>query len=146
MWDETVMNRFLAQTAYLLATALVIGTASGAATGAHAADPIKLGFGMSLTGGLAVGGKPALVTFELWRQEINSRGGLLGRPVEFVYYDDQTNPANVPAIYTKLLDIDKVDLVVSGYGTNLQAPAMPIVTQRNLVFLCLFGLAVNDQF
>ena len=116
------------------------------ASSARAADPIKIGFGMSLTGGLAVGGKPALVTFEMWREDVNAKGGLLGRPVEFVYYDDQTNPSNVPAIYTKLLDIDRVDLVVSGYGTNLQAPAMPVITQRNLLFMCLFGLAVNDQF
>jgi branched-chain amino acid transport system substrate-binding protein len=125
----------------LIASGVTIGSQN-----VRAADPIKIGFGMSLTGGLAVGGKPALVTFEMWREDVNAKGGLVGRPVEFVYYDDQTNPSNVPAIYTKLLDVDKVDLVVSGYGTNLQAPAMPIITQRNLLFMCLFGLAVNDQF
>ena len=124
---------------------MLISTLAGL-NAAWGADPIKIGFGMSLTGGLAVGGKPALVTLELWREDVNAKGGLLRRPVEFVYYDDQTNPSNVPPIYTKLLDVDKVDLVVSGYGTNLQAPAMPIVTQRNLLFMCLFGLAVNDQF
>jgi branched-chain amino acid transport system substrate-binding protein len=131
-----------------LATAILLMAmgVSIASESAWATDPIKIGFGMSLTGGLAVGGKPALVTFEMWRQDVNAKGGLLGRPVEFVYYDDQTNPSNVPAIYTKLLDVDKVDLVVSGYGTNLQAPAMPIITQHNLLFMCLFGLAVNDQF
>src|SRR5947199_3409358 len=128
------------------ALALTLLLALTGVQAAWAAEPIKIGFGMSLTGGLAVGGKPALVTFEMWRQDVNAKGGLLGRPVEFVYYDDQTNPSNVPAIYTKLLDVDKVDLVVSGYGTNLQAPAMPIITQRNLLFMCLFGLAVNDQF
>ena len=69
-----------------------------------------------------------------------------GRPVEFVYYDDQTKPASVPGIYTKLLDVDKVDFVVSGYGTNLIAPAMPIVIERNLVFMGLFGLANNEKF
>jgi branched-chain amino acid transport system substrate-binding protein len=137
------MERLMATAARLAIATFLIVTGGD---GAWAADPIKIGFGMSLTGGLAVGGKPALVTFEMWRQEVNAKGGLLGRPVDFVYYDDQTNPSNVPAIYTKLLDVDKVDLVVSGYGTNLQAPAMPIVTQRNLLFMCLFGLAVNDQF
>jgi branched-chain amino acid transport system substrate-binding protein len=71
---------------------------------------------------------------------------LLGRPVQLVYYDDQSNPASVPGIYSKLLDLDKVDLVVSGYGTNLEAPAVPIIMQRGLVFVGLFGLAVNEQF
>src|SRR5437764_13998751 len=113
---------------------LLISTLVGL-NAAWGADPIKIGFGMSLTGGLAVGGKPALVTFEMWRQDVNAKGGLLGRPIEFVYYDDQTNPSTVPGIYTKLLEIDKVDLVISGYGTNLQAPAMPIIMQHNLVFM-----------
>ena len=82
---------------------------------------------------------------EIWRDDVNAKGGLLGRQVEFVYYDDQTNPADVPAIYTKLLDVDKVDLVVSGYGTNVIAPAMPIVMRKQMVFPALFGLAVNDS-
>ena len=90
---------------------------------AHAADPIKIGFGMALTGGLSANGKPALLAMQIWRDDVNKKGGLLGRPVELVFYDDQTNPATVPGIYTKLLDVDKVDLVVSGYGTNLIAPA-----------------------
>jgi branched-chain amino acid transport system substrate-binding protein len=112
----------------------------------HAADPIRIGFSMSLTGGLASGGKAALLAYEIWREDVNKNGGLLGRPVEFVHYDDQSNPANVPGIYTKLLAIDKVDLVVSGYATNQIAPAMPVVMQKNMVFLALFGTAVNEKF
>jgi branched-chain amino acid transport system substrate-binding protein len=112
----------------------------------RAADPIKIGFGMALTGGLAANGKAAAMTFQMWADEVNAQGGLLGRKVEFIQYDDQSNPNNVPGIYTKLLDVDKVDLVVSGYGTNLAAPAMPIVMQRGLLFIGLFALALNDQF
>src|SRR6185437_4877214 len=111
-----------------------------------AAEPIKIGFGMALTGGLAGNGKAALIAIQIWAEQVNAKGGLLGRPVQLVYYDDQTNPATVPGIYTKLLDIDKVDLVISGYGTNLQAPAMPIIMQHGMTFVGLFGLAVNDQF
>ncbi len=111
-----------------------------------AAEPIKIGFGMALTGGLAGNGKAALIAIQIWAEEVNAKGGLLGRPVQLVYYDDQTNPATVPGIYTKLLDIDNVDLVISGYGTNLQAPAMPIIMQHGMTFIGLFGLAVNDQF
>src|SRR5206468_7120534 len=94
---------------------LVLATA-GAFT-ARAADPIKIGLGMALTGGLSANGKPALLAMQIWKDAINKKGGLLGRPVELVFYDDQTNPATVPGIYSKLLDVDKVDLVVSGYGT-----------------------------
>src|SRR2546426_5726497 len=113
---------------------------------AHAQQPLKIGFGMSLTGPLAGNGKAALIAMEIWRDDVNAKGGILGRKVEFVYYDDQTSPATVPSIYTKLLDVDKVDLVVSGYGTNVIAPAMPIIMQRNLTFMTLFGLNVNSKF
>ena len=108
--------------------------------------PIKIGFSMSLTGPLGAGGKSALIAMEIWRDDVNAKGGLLGRQVEFVYNDDQTNPARVPAIYTKLLEVDNVDLVVSSYGTNVIAPAMPIVMRKQMVFPSLFGLAVNESF
>jgi branched-chain amino acid transport system substrate-binding protein len=116
------------------------------AAAAGAAEPIRIGFGMGLTGGLASNGKAALMSFQMWAEEVNAKGGLLGRKVELVYYDDQSNPAAVPGLYTKLLDVDKVDLVVSGYGTNLAAPAMPIVMQRGLMFIGLFALALNTEF
>ena len=132
----------------MLSVAASAALASIASPLARAAqkDPVKIGFSMALTGGLAGAGKGALIAMEIWRDDINQKGGLLGRPVQLVYYDDATQPANVPAIYTKLLEVDKVDLVVSGYGTNLIAPAMPIVMRRKLVFPSLFGLAANETF
>jgi len=105
----------------LFLSALLLAGLSSAP--ARAADPIKIGFGMGLTGGLAASGKAALLGMKIWEEEINAKGGLLGRPVQLIYYDDQSNPATVPGIYTKLLDIDKVDLVTGDYGTNLLAPA-----------------------
>jgi branched-chain amino acid transport system substrate-binding protein len=129
------------------ANALAAGLVGLALCGsAHAAEPIKIGFGMGLTGGLAASGKAALLAMQIWEEETNAKGGLLGRPVKLVYYDDQSNPATVPGIFTKLLDIDKVDLVVGDYGTNLLAPAMPIVIQHNMTFFGLFGLDVNKEF
>ena len=83
---------------------------------------------------------------EIWRNDVNKKGGLLGRNVEFVYYDDASQSSTVPSIYTKLLEVDKVDLVVSGYGTNLIAPAMPVVMRKKMVFPSLFGTAVNTEF
>ena len=120
--------------------------ASGALFGARGADPIKIGFGMALTGGLSANGKPALLAMQIWKDDINKKGGLLGRPVEFVYYDDQTNPATVPGIYTKLLEVDKVDFITSGYGTNLIAPLMPIAMERKLTVIGIFGLANNEKY
>ena len=128
------------------AAVLVLAVAVPMAPSARAADPIKIGFGMAQTGPLAANGKSALLAMQIWRDDINAKGGLLGRPVEFVVYDDQSNPSTVPGIYTKLLDVDKVDLVVSGYATNMIAPAMPVVMQHNRTFLSLFGLAVNSEF
>src|SRR6202171_4329545 len=128
------------------AVVLTLALASTGVFTARAADPIKIGFGMALTGGLSANGKPALLAVQIWKDDVNKKGGLLGRPVELVYYDDQTNPATVPGIYTKLLDVDKVDLVISGYGTNMIAPAMPVVMQHNRPFLGLFGFDVHSAF
>ena len=100
---------------------------------------------MALTGALAGGGQQSLLAMQIWAEDINKKGGLIGRPVELVFYDDQTNPKNVPGIYSKLLDIDKVDLIVSGYGTNLIAPAMPIAIDREMVLMGLFGMNANAK-
>jgi branched-chain amino acid transport system substrate-binding protein len=113
---------------------------------ARAEEPIKIGFSMELTGPFAVVGKTGLLAFKIWEEETNAKGGLLGRPVKLVYYDDQSNPSLVPSIYTKLIEIDKVDLLVSSYGTNLVVPAMPVAIQSNRLFFGLFALAANDQF
>ena len=113
---------------------------------ARAADPIKIGLGMALTGGLSANGKPALLALQIWKDDVNKKGGLLGRPVELIFYDDQTNPSTVPGIYTKLLDVDKVDLIISGYGTNLIAPLLPIAMERKLMVIGMFGLANNEKY
>jgi branched-chain amino acid transport system substrate-binding protein len=108
--------------------------------------PITIGFAMSLTGGLAPNGKAALLAMQIWADDINAKGGLLGRQVKLIHYDDQSNPAQVPGIYTKLLDVDKVDIVVSGYATNMIAPAMPVIIQHQRTFLGLLGLDANSKF
>jgi branched-chain amino acid transport system substrate-binding protein len=108
--------------------------------------PFTIGFAMNLTGPLAPNGKAALLAAQIWEEEINARGGLLGRPVKLVYYDDQSNPSTIPGLYTKLLDVDKVDIIASSYATNMIAPAMPIVMQHERTFFSLLGLAVNSEF
>jgi branched-chain amino acid transport system substrate-binding protein len=113
---------------------------------AKADEPIKIGFGMALTGPLAANGKMSLVAMQIWENDINAKGGLLGRPVKLVYYDDQSSPAQVPSIYAKLLDIDKVDLIVSGYASTQIAAAMPVAIQRKKLFISLFGTGINETF
>lgn len=110
---------------------------------ALAQQPIKVGMSMPQTGSLGAGGKAALVALQMWVEDVNARGGLLGRKVEFIVYDDQTNPALTPAIYTKLLDIDKVDLLIAPYGTVPTAPIMPLVKQRGLLLMGNFSFQVN---
>ena len=129
------------------AAAMLAATAMFTVAGhAQSKEPIKIGFSMAQTGPLGPNGQQALLGMKIWEEETNAKGGLLGRPVKLVYYDDQSNPSTVPGIYTKLLDVDKVDLVVSGYATNMVAPAMPIVIQRKKTFISLFALDVNAQF
>src|ERR1700712_5836067 len=128
--------------AIAVAFALILGTGRAGA----AEPPITIGFGMALTGNIAANGRAALIAMKLWEEDINKAGGLLGRPVKLIYYDDQSTPPNVPGLYTKLLDVDKVDIVVSGYGTNMTVPAMPIVMAHNRMFMTLFALAVNADF
>jgi branched-chain amino acid transport system substrate-binding protein len=119
---------------------------TGANAQAPAGEPIKIGFSMSLTGPLSANGKSSLLAMKIWEEDTNAKGGLMGRPVKLVYFDDQSSPAQVPGIYTKLLDVDKVDLIVSSYASGQIAPAMPIAIQKKKLFISLFGTGINDEF
>jgi len=113
---------------------------------AAAADPVKVGFSMAMTGAVAQNGKQLLIALQLWRDDVNAKGGLLGRPVELVFYDDQSNPSNVPGIYTKLISVDKVDLLLGPYATNMAAAAMPVIVENNKVTITMLAVSVNRHF
>jgi branched-chain amino acid transport system substrate-binding protein len=115
-------------------------------TDRNIAAPIRIGYSLSLSGILAANGKTALLAHKLWEENVNSKGGLLGRPVQLVCVDDQTNPNLVPGIYQKLLTEEKTDLVIGGYGDNSIKPAMPLVMENKRFFVGLMGLAVNQEF
>src|SRR4051812_24487156 len=135
--------RKLMQRGSVIATVLLVTvTLSRPAT---AADPIKVGFSVGLTGGNAPYGKQILIALQIWRDDLNAKGGVLGRPIQLVFYDDQSTPGNVPAIYSKMIDLDKVDLLIGPYGTNQIAAALPVIAQRNLMTVGILGLAVNSQ-
>jgi len=129
-----------------MAAGVVALTAVLASSQASAQEPIKIGFAMSQTGGLAPNGKSSLLGMKIWEEDINAKGGLLGRKVKLVYYDDQSNGSTVPGLYAKLLDVDKVDMIVAGYATGMIAPALPVAIQRKKVLPSLFGTGVNSEF
>ena len=109
-----------------------------------APTPIRIGYCLSLTGPVADNSRSARLAHDIWREDINGRGGLLGRPVELICHDDHADASRVPGIYKRLMDEDRVDLVVGGYGTNSLLPAMPLIMERQRFFVGLMGLGVNN--
>jgi branched-chain amino acid transport system substrate-binding protein len=125
---------------FVIACALILPHA------ARAADPIRVGLSVALTGAVAPIGKQVLTSLQIWRDDVNAKGGLLGRPVELVFYDDQSNPANVPQLYTKLIEVDKVDLLIGPYATNMVAPSIPILMQYHKTSIGILANAANSKF
>jgi len=111
---------------------------------ASSTTPIRIGYCLSLTGPVAGNSRSAKLAHDIWREDVNSRGGLLERPVELICYDDHADASLVPDIYKRLMDEDKVDLVFGGYGTNTVLPAMPLIMERKRFFVGLMGLGVNN--
>jgi len=126
-----------------VAIGLVIGAVAPVSVAQQ--NPIKVGIGIAQTGTLGGGGKAALLAIQMWVEDVNQKGGLLGRKVELISYDDQSNPATIPGIYTKLLDVDGVDLLIAPYGTVPTAPLMPMVKQRGLLLMGNFSFQVNHK-
>ena len=126
--------------------AAALGLTFGLTSAAIAQQPpIKIGMSMAQTGGLAGGGKASLLGIEIWRDDVNAKGGLLGRKVELVVYDDKSSASETPAIYSKLLDIDKVDILFAPYATVPTAPLMPLVKQRGMLLMGNFSFQVNSK-
>jgi branched-chain amino acid transport system substrate-binding protein len=130
----------------LRSVALALAVAAALFTPIAAAQkPIRIGLGIAHTGPLAGGGKAALLALQIWRDDVNAKGGLLGRQVELIAYDDQSNASTTPGIYTKLLEVDKVDLLIAPYGTVPTAPIMPLVKQRGLLLMGNFSFQANHS-
>ena len=130
----------------VLGATLVVGLSLVSQASAQSGNPIRIGMSLALTGAGASPAKVINTALEIWRDDINAKGGLLGRPVELVIYDDQSAPANVPIIYTKLITVDKVDLLLGPYGTNFVAPAMPTIMQNNKLTISFTAIGINDKF
>ena len=110
-----------------------------------AGETIKIGVLHSLSGTMAISETTLKDTMLMLIEAQNAKGGLLGRKVEFIVYDDQSNGANTPGIYTKLLDVDKVDILIAPYATNPTAPIMPLVKERGKLLMGNFSFQVNSK-
>ncbi|MBV9362446.1 MAG: amino acid ABC transporter substrate-binding protein [Betaproteobacteria bacterium] len=125
------------------ATTIALGASVPSLTLFAQQRPVKIGMSIAQTGPLASAGKPALLALQMWIDEVNARGGLLGRSVELIVYDDQGAAAATPGIYTKLLDVDRVDLLIAPYGTVPTAPLMGMVKSRAKLLMGNFSFRVN---
>lgn len=134
-------NALRASAAALLVSLLCLSGAS-----AQSGSPIKIGIGLALTGAGASPSKVIQTALEIWRDDVNAKGGILGRPVQLIILDDQSNPANVPGVYTKLITVDKVDLLLGPYGTNFVAPAIPTIMQHNKLTISFTAIGINRHF
>jgi branched-chain amino acid transport system substrate-binding protein len=143
--EETKMRTFTSWVRSAGLAAAIVAGALLATNAAKAADPIRVGTSLALTGGVAPIGKQVLAALQIWRDDVNAKGGLLGRPVELVYYDDQSNPNNVPQLFTKLIDVDKVDLFIGPYATNMVAPAIPVLMEHKKTTIGILANAANSR-
>lgn len=107
--------------------------------------PVRIGYSLSLSGPVAENTKSARVAHRLWEEDINKKGGLLGRKVELICMDDKSDASLVPNIYRRLLDEEKVDLVIGGYGTNTLKASLPLIKERKRLLIGLMGLGVNGE-
>jgi branched-chain amino acid transport system substrate-binding protein len=126
--------------------AFIVGLLALSGASAQSGNPIRIGMSLALTGAGAAPSKVINTALDIWRDDVNAKGGLLGRPVALVIYDDQSTPSNVPGIYTKLITVDKVDLLLGPYGTNFVAPAMPTIIQNNKLTISFTAIGINDKF
>jgi branched-chain amino acid transport system substrate-binding protein len=144
--EETVMVNVVRRALGAFAAALLVGLCWPAGASAQSGNPIRVGMSLALTGAGAPAGKMLQAAIEIWRDDVNAKGGLLGRPVEIIIYDDQSNPASVPGLYTKLISVDKADLLVGPYGTNFVAPAMPTIIQNKKMLISYTAIGINREY
>ena len=120
------------------AAAIAVGTSLSA----FAADPIKIGSVLSVTGPAAFLGDPELKTLQLYVEKINKEGGVLGRQLQLVHYDDGSDASKANGFAKRLIDDDKVDIIVGGTVTGSTMSMIPLVEKAELPFISLAGAVV----
>ena len=109
---------------------------------AKAADPIKIGSFLAVTGGASFLGDPEKKTLEMYVNKINADGGVIGRKLELILYDDQGNPANTVPFVKRLINDDKVDILLAGSTTGSTMAAIPFVEKAGIPFISFGGAGV----
>ena len=112
---------------------------------AKAADPVRIGVALSQTGNLADSAAPYFKGLDLWREQANARGGLASRPIEFVMYDDRSDPATAARLYEKLITDDKVNLLISSLGSATAATGSAVAEKHKIVMINGGGAAEAIQ-
>ncbi|PKO32627.1 MAG: ABC transporter substrate-binding protein [Betaproteobacteria bacterium HGW-Betaproteobacteria-7] len=118
-------------------TALVLG-----AFAVQAAEPIKIGSVLSVTGPAAFLGDPELKTLQMYVDDINKKGGVIGRQLQLVHYDDGSDAGKANGFTKRLIDDDKVDVLVGGTTTGATMSAAPLVEKAGIPFISLAGAVV----
>jgi branched-chain amino acid transport system substrate-binding protein len=115
----------------LIQMLVALGAAASLSLPALAADPVRIGFAIAKTGPFTIASDPQLKAYELWKEQVNARGGLnvggTKRPIEFVMYDDQSKPDQAVRLYEKLITSDKVDLLIAPWGTPFHIAIAPVL-------------------
>src|SRR6476661_9316676 len=116
--------------------AMAMGVWLAAAATVHAAEPpIRIGSTLALTGPLAATALVHKVVGEIYVEQLNKRGGLLGRPVQWIVKDDQSKPDLARTLYEQLITADKVDLLMGPYATGAILSAMGVAQRYNKVLI-----------
>lgn len=124
-----------------LATALAISAVLtlGVAGQAVAAEPIKVGTFLAVTGPASFLGDPELKTLQMYIENINAKGGIDGRQVELVHYDTGGNAKEAVNFAKRLIQKDQVDVIVGGSTSGSSLSVMPLVDKAGIPFISLAG-------
>jgi len=129
----------------LVLAATMAATAFAVSTAANAGEPVRIGVALSQTGNLADSAAPYFKGLDLWREQANARGGLATRPIEFVVYDDRSDPATAARLYERLITSDKVDFVISSLGSATAATGSAVAEKHKVVMINGGGAAEAIQ-
>jgi branched-chain amino acid transport system substrate-binding protein len=134
-WSGTTLRAVAASAAVLLAVAACGSKPSESSGSGDSKDPIVVGISLPLTGDFSQPGGEARKGYEIWRDQVNDAGGLLGRKVELKITDDASNQDTVVTDYTKLITQDKVDLLLGTFSTLLNFPASAVAEKNGMLYV-----------
>ena len=131
-------TRFLALTAVAATAAMVIAacsSSSSSSTGGTSKAPVVVGTSLSLTGDFSADGQAFQRGYNLWVQDINKAGGLLGHKVQLKVVNDNSDPGTVTTNYTQLIGSDHVNFTVGPFSSLLTAPAAQVAARYHYAFI-----------